>query len=411
MKRDLDRLMAERDLDGFLVMGEGHGPVMKYLTSGGFFEGALLLKPRGEEVTLVHGMMERDTAAATGLRTVNREEHFNGYELLKEFEGDRLAANAAYIARAMEMMGLRGRVGVYGLQDAGATMALMRKVQEMIEDIEVVGEYGETLFSQAFVTKDDAELEILKRAGRLTCAVVGEVQAFIQEHAAGRDETVLKPGGAALTIGDVKEFMRGRLHAKGLAEDHGTIFSQGRDAGVPHNSGDPSMPLQLGRSIIFDIYPTTEEGYFHDMTRTWSLGYATDEVQAAYDQTREIFDRVMAELALGRPARAVPGYGLRLLRSARPQDRPQPPGDRRRLCPQPRPRHRPGNPRRAQRFSHAQGEDTVLQPGHVVTIEPGLYYPSRGFGVRVEDAVAFNEAGELIWLTAYPYDLIVPMRG
>ena len=150
MKRDLDRLMAERELDGFLVMGEGHGPVMKYLTNGGFFEGALLLKPRGEEVTLVHGMMERDTAAATGLRTVNREEHFNGYELLKEFEGDRLAASAAYIARAMEMMGLRGRVGVYGLQDAGATMALMSKVQEMIEEIEVVGEYGETLFSQAF---------------------------------------------------------------------------------------------------------------------------------------------------------------------------------------------------------------------------------------------------------------------
>ena len=87
MKRDLDRLMEERNLDGFLVLGEGHGSVMRYLTSGGFFEGALLLKPRGEEVTLVHGMMERDTAADTGLRTVNREEHFNGYELLKEFKG------------------------------------------------------------------------------------------------------------------------------------------------------------------------------------------------------------------------------------------------------------------------------------------------------------------------------------
>ena len=410
MKRDLDRLMAERNLDGFLVMGEGHGPVMKYLTSGGFFEGALLLKPRGGEVTLVHGMMERDTAAATGLRTVNREEHFNGYELLKEFKGDRLAANAAYLARAMEMMGLRGRVGVYGLQDAGATMALMSKVQEMIEGIEVVGEYGETLFSQAFVTKDDAELEILIRAGRLTCAVVGEVQTFIQEHAVGREETVLKADGAPLTIGDVKAFMRGRLHAKGLEEDHGTIFSQGRDAGVPHNSGDPAMPLQLGRSIIFDIYPTTQEGYFHDMTRTWSLGYASDEVQAAYDQTKEIFDRVMSELALGRPTREYQrmvcdfyeAHGHRTVRSH--------PGTEEGYV------HSLGHGigleiHEGPRFSHAQGEDTLLQPGHVVTIEPGLYYPNRGYGVRVEDAVAFNEAGELIWLTDYPYDLVVPMRG
>jgi Xaa-Pro aminopeptidase len=410
MKRDLDRLMAERSLDGFLVLGEGHGPVMRYLTSGGYFEGALLLKPRGEEVTLVHGMMERDTAAATGLRTINREEHFNGYELLKEFGGDRLAANAAYLARAMEMVGLRGRVGVYGQQDAGASLALIEKVKEQIEGIEIVGEYGETLFSQAFVTKDDTELEILQRAGRLTCAVVGDVQAFIQEHEVGRDETLLKAGGEPLTIGDVKAFMRGRLHANGLKEDHGTIFSQGRDAGVPHNAGDPAMPLQLGRTIIFDIFPTTEEGYFHDLTRTWSLGYATDEVQEAYDQTKEIFDRVMAELALGRPTREYQimtcdyyeSKGHKTLRSH--------PGTEEGYV------HGLGHGigleiHEEPRFSHGQGENTVLLPGHVVTIEPGLYYPSRGFGVRVEDAVAYSEAGELIWLTDYPYDLVVPMKG
>ena len=410
MKRDLDRLMAERSLDGFLVLGEGHGPVMRYLTSGGYFEGALLLKPRGEEVTLVHGMMERDTAVATGLRTINREEHFNGYELLKEFGGDRLAASAAYIARAMEMVGLRGRVGVYGLQDAGASLALMAKVKEQIEGIEIVGEYGETLFSQAFVTKDDAELEILQRAGRLTCAVVGDVQAFIQAHKVGRDETLLKGDGEPLTIGNVKAFMRGRLHANGLQEDHGTIFSQGRDAGVPHNAGDPEMPLQLGRTIIFDIFPTTEEGYFHDLTRTWSLGYATDEVQEAYDQTKEIFDRVMAALELGRPTRDYQIMTCDYYESKGHKTVRSHPGTEEGYV------HGLGHGigleiHEGPRFSHGEGENTVLLPGHVVTIEPGLYYPSRGFAVRVEDAVAYNEAGELIWLTDYPYDLVIPMKG
>ena len=91
MKRDLDRLMAERNLDGVLVLGEGHGAVMRYLTNGGYFEGALLLKPRGREITLIHGMMERDTAAATGLRTIDRDEHFNGYKLLQEFAARALA--------------------------------------------------------------------------------------------------------------------------------------------------------------------------------------------------------------------------------------------------------------------------------------------------------------------------------
>ncbi len=410
MKRDLDRLMEERDLDGFLVLGEGHGPVMRYLTNGGFFEGALLLKPRGEEVTLVHGMMERDTAAATGLRTINREEHFNMYELLKEFSGDRLTAGAAYISRAMEMVGLRGRVGVYGLQDAGASLALMGKVKEQIEGIEIVGEYGETLFSQAFVTKDDAELEILKRAGQLTCSVVSDVQSFIQGHKVGRDEILLKAGEEPLTIGDVKAYMRGRLHANGLQEDHGTIFSQGRDAGVPHNSGDPDMPLQLGRSIIFDIFPTTEEGYFHDMTRTWSLGYATDEVQEAYDQTKEIFDRVMSDMELGRPMREYQIMTCEFYESKGHKTVRSHPGTEEGYV------HGLGHGigleiHEGPNFSHAAGEDKVLLPGHVVTIEPGLYYPSRGYGVRVEDAVAYNEAGELIWLTDYPYDLVIPMKG
>ena len=61
------------------------------------------------------------------------------------------------------------------------------------------------------------------------------------------------------------------------------------------------------------------------------------------------------------------------------------------------------------RLSHATGNDTILQPGHVVSVEPGLYYPDRGFGVRIEDTVAFNEAGELINLTNFPYDLVIPM--
>ena len=59
---------------------------------------------------------------------------------------------------------------------------------------------------------------------------------------------------------------------------------------------------------------------------------------------------------------------------------------------------------------YAAGNTTLLQPGHVVSVEPGLYYPDRGFGVRIEDSVAFNEAGVLVNLSDYPYDLIVPMK-
>ncbi|MCB0142515.1 MAG: M24 family metallopeptidase, partial [Caldilineaceae bacterium] len=62
-------------------------------------------------------------------------------------------------------------------------------------------------------------------------------------------------------------------------------------------------------------------------------------------------------------------------------------------------------------LTQSAGYDQPLAPGHVITVEPGVYYPDRSFGVRIEDAVAINEAGELIWLTDYPYDLVIPMKS
>jgi Xaa-Pro aminopeptidase len=62
------------------------------------------------------------------------------------------------------------------------------------------------------------------------------------------------------------------------------------------------------------------------------------------------------------------------------------------------------------RLSIAAGNATLLAPGHVVSIEPGLYYPDRGFGVRVEDTIALRSDGSVLNLTQFPYDLVVPMR-
>jgi Xaa-Pro aminopeptidase len=60
-------------------------------------------------------------------------------------------------------------------------------------------------------------------------------------------------------------------------------------------------------------------------------------------------------------------------------------------------------------FSDVPSNTQVLEAGHVFTVEPGLYYPERGYGVRIEDVVWIDEQGKVINLTELPYELVVEM--
>ena len=408
MKADLDRIMEARNLDALLVMGDAGGnKVMNYLTNGAPLEAALVVKRRGGPLTLIHGSMERDTALATGLNLVDRDQRYNRYELLNKHNGDRLAAEVDYLAQVLADQGIQGRLGVYGMQDAGAAYALLRNLQQVADGVELVGEFEESLFSVARETKDDQEIAEMQEAGRLTTLIMGETRDFLQEHRV-LDGVVMKDGRTPLTIGDVRHFLHARLNHYGMAEDHDTIFAQGRDAGVPHNRGDDSKPLRLGEPIVFDFFPMTGKGYFHDVTRTWCLGYAPPEVQEVWEQCKAIFDQVLAAMKVGTPCRDYQAMVCDYFEAkGHPTVRTQP-GTHEGYV------HSLGHGlgldvHEEPRLSHAAGNDTRLQPGHVVSVEPGLYYPDRGIGVRIEDTVAFNEAGELINLTNFPYDLVIPM--
>jgi Xaa-Pro aminopeptidase len=55
-------------------------------------------------------------------------------------------------------------------------------------------------------------------------------------------------------------------------------------------------------------------------------------------------------------------------------------------------------------FRHVAGAEGVLAPGDVFTLEPGLYDPAGGYGVRLEDLFHLGAGGAEI-LTPLPYDL------
>ena len=53
----------------------------------------------------------------------------------------------------------------------------------------------------------------------------------------------------------------------------------------------------------------------------------------------------------------------------------------------------------------------ILKPGSVFTIEPGLYYPEKGYGIRLEDTWYLDSQGNFSKFVDFPMDLVLPVRG
>ncbi len=165
--------------------------------------------------------------------------------------------------------------------------------------------------------------------------------------------------------------------------------------------------MEANKPIVFDIFPRPAGGGYHfDMTRTWCVGEPTERVRRLYQDVYECYERVTAALRAGVrcsdlqrmaceffEARGHPtvgsdpttqvgyvhslGHGLGLDVHEEP------------------------------RLSDHPGNDAVLQPGSVVTVEPGLYYPDEQVGVRLEDVWAIGPDGQATNLGGFPMDLVV----
>ncbi len=126
--------------------------------------------------------------------------------------------------------------------------------------------------------------------------MVGRTAEFLTSHVA-KNGRLVKRNGKPLTIGEVKSNINLWLAEAGAENPEGTIFSIGRDAGIPHSSGTLTDELTLGKTIIFDIFPCEQlGGYFYDFTRTWCLGYAPDPAQKLYEDVKKVYDTVVSEL-------------------------------------------------------------------------------------------------------------------
>jgi Xaa-Pro aminopeptidase len=263
-----------------------------------------------------------------------------------------------------------------GFESAHLTVAAHQRLSDAAGSVELVPTIHVVEDQRA--VKDDAEVAAIRRAAGILAPVY---------------DTLLDDGLAGRTEFDVAW----RVHE--LVRKHGgdgvsfdPIVASGEAGALPH--AEPRRePIAEGVLVTIDIGARLE-GYCSDCTRTFATGPLEAELAEAYEVCLAAQEQALEATLAGAACRAVDavardavdaspfkglfghglGHGVGLEVHEAPSLRPEAP------------------------------PDALLEPGNVVTIEPGIYLPGRG-GIRIEDLVVVTD-GEPERLTRYTKQLV-----
>ncbi len=388
MLADLDRLMADRSIDAVIVpMHEAMHPSFRWLSRGATITRGYAVKLAGRDPLLVTYPMERDEAAATGL-TVRLAAEFD-YERIFHGSQNQAESYAEFFQAIFADLGVAGTVAFFGNVPVqlyvGVVEALERRGRTVFRS------NGEDLIQLARKRKDAREIAAIASVGTRTEEVIEEVRRMLRE--APIDRGALIYYDRPLKLGDLKEFVRFEIARRGMVEDHETILSQGRDAGVPHSRGDANAIVRASVPIVLDIFPSDRDsGYFFDETRTFCVGPVPEELRRIHEDVLAAFELARDRMKPGTRAadyqvlvseffeskgypttRKIPstfegyvhglGHGVGLDVHEKPS------------------------------FGLTLSNNDMIEEGDVVTIEPGLYFPDREIGVRIEDTFVVTADG------------------
>jgi Xaa-Pro aminopeptidase len=178
-----------------------------------------------------------------------------------------------------------------------------------------------------------------------------------------------------------------------MIEDHETIVSQGRDAGIPHSRGDAAAVIRESVPIVVDIFPADRTtGYFFDLTRTFCIGSIPDDLRRIHGEVLHAFKSAAKAMRPGNPASSYQALVCDLFEAAGHKTTRTDPGVTSGYV------HSLGHGvgldiHERPSFAISALNKDLVEEGDVLTIEPGLYYPEREIGVRIEDTFVVRKNG------------------
>ena len=383
----LDDLLSEEGSDGYLVDDTSHNSTQKYLSGFDAHDPFVTLYTPERTVLLVSALEYGRAKKQSRADEVRRVAEYDYRELVSEHGPAEAKArvHAEFLAEydvSSVLTPERFPLGpADGMRDRGVAVEP--------EDSDRVAEIR--------ATKTDEEIAHVREAQAANEAAMRATEDLL-EAAAVEDGTLVYEGDP-LTSERVKEEIEVTLLRHGCGLDD-TIVACGADAADPHDQG--SGPLRADEAIIVDIFPRSKTtGYHADMTRTFLKGDPSEEIREWFDLTHEALDAALDAVEPGVTGADVHDVVCDIYEAAGHDTLRS-------------------NATAETGFIHSTGHGVgldvhelpriapngeELEPGHVITIEPGLYDPSVG-GVRIEDIVVVTDDGYEN-LTSYPVELVV----
>jgi Xaa-Pro aminopeptidase len=340
--------------------------------TGFFAPDPFLFVQKGRRRVLVMSDLEIDRARKQA--TVDRV--LSWTQIAKRVEGaGRTATAAAVIAGVLRELGLR-RVEV----PRSFALGLAMELDELGVRLTTVPDP----FWPEREVKGTAEVRAIVAALRAAEAGLSAGLDALRSCRIGADG-YLRRDGRRFTVEDLRAAVNTRIMAQGYVPSH-TICAPGDQAVDPHEEGHG--PIRAHTPIVMDIFPRSEStGYYGDLTRTVVRGrapYRLHEVYALVHEGVRLGHRLVRDGADGQKIHAE----IQALFE--------------------RQGYRTGvRDGRMQGFFHGTGHGlglqiheapsigkrpSILRAGHVVTVEPGLYYLGLG-GVRIEDVALVTKTG------------------
>ena len=371
----LDEYLDENGLDGYAFNDDDSNSDLYYATGFGAPDPFFAVYTPEQTGVLVSSLEYGRAKKEARADVVARHSEYDYHDKRDEY-GPQEGLNRMY-AEFLEDLGCES-VAVGGDFPVGTADGLREQGLAVEPDLDNV-------VQDIRATKTDEEVERIRETQRANEAAMARAEELIR--GADREDGVLvRENGDPLTSEFVQQKIEIELLRHGCALDD-TIVAGGPQAADAHERG--SGPLPADDPIIVDIFPRSKDSKYHsDMTRTFATGDPGDAHRERYAVTREAFDAALDAVEPGATGEDVNQAVVDVF-----DDHGYPtvftePGTESGFI------HSTGHGvgldvHEMPSISHG-GEE--LQPGHVITIEPGLYEPGEG-GVRIEDIVVVTEDG------------------